>query len=1006
MPKIPTFTAQGSIEQLQGSTATPQISLTSTLATAIAPATKMLVDQKIQESNAQNQAEALRLENDYLTDLIKVSETINTDQTMSVNKDAANTYLKNKNNILINKYKSQATNNNVAIKFENYALAETQKTIFRNDTQISKNILTNLISGYEKQKDLLLITASTDTSGLAKSTLKTDLEKLTKDTFTSQLSAPELNVMINSIPGEIEYMDGLKSVQTEPRKTFYALKDKNYLPNLTFEQREKINKEALLAIRPQLTTEWENYTATVAAGKEPPRFDFDLAKEVFNSRVSGKMIEEDTFTKDRVTNNAVILNASNDTVNEVVEGIIDEGNELYGIKQAAEQENYYKAVLTKRNKDMKDDIVSYITTNNSEIASLYEQLELEDNQNTESALATKKLITEALIEEQKRLNVSESFIRITSKAEINRIKSTLMNVDTPYIEKEQFINSMITLYGNENMGKVLNHLQAEKLPIEYITAISTNSAELKKHILSGETVETLEKFVKDRLPTDEKFNKIERGVAKGMEDFETVILNQGEGSKLKTDYILSIQAAVYKSALQRVKEGENISEAVDNAVTSFTKDYFIAPDKTFMIPVDVGGKFVNQPIVYDKSQALKLMVEDTDYLTRFHGEDGYMHYAALAGIDNLSEEDVKKRIEFTIKNHSKWLMNGDGTGIVLNAEFTNGTYPIVNANGDKIEFFFTDTPNDKGIFSIELKAPVTGEDIDLIPFTSDVGAYEFEETNYDNTSENKNLLTTAIDSVGRVIDTAGDILISSAAAAEMPIMTNEKIANDWTTLYQTSNDPVKTERALKEINKNYTVPIEAKNSIAIGAKIFEGDKGLSQTELIQYGNAIGQIESEYKTKVQRGGGPARSYWQVEPETALDLFRNSSAIFGEKFEKAFAKYNKGTAIGKTAVKYLASLSEEKMSKLLESDSDLAATIALGVIVNRIKPKKKKLSSNEIRANEMETTMRIMMKEDNLSLGEASKYSRIIDNYKYGRNKKEGKKYRGTDKIILKYLYNIK
>ena len=64
---------------------------------------------------------------------------------------------------------------------------------------------------------------------------------------------------------------------------------------------------------------------------------------------------------------------------------------------------------------------------------------------------------------KKRLNVSESFIRITSKAEINQIKSTLMDVDTPYIEKEkQFINSMIALYGNENMGKVLNHLQAEK----------------------------------------------------------------------------------------------------------------------------------------------------------------------------------------------------------------------------------------------------------------------------------------------------------------------------------------------------------------------------------------------------------------------------------------------------------------------------------------------------------------------------------------------------------------
>ena len=233
MVKIPTFTAQGSIEQLQGSTATPQVKLTSTLATALQPAPKMFVDQKIQELNAQNQAEALKLENNFITDFIKVSDTINNDEIMSVNKDVANKYLKNQSSILINKYKSLATNNNVGIKFENYALAETQKSIFRTDTQISKNILKNLFAGYDKQKDLLLITASTDESGIAKGTLKDDLEKLTKDTFTSQLSAPELKVMIDSIPGEIEYMDALKSVQTEPRKTFYALKDKNYLPNLT-----------------------------------------------------------------------------------------------------------------------------------------------------------------------------------------------------------------------------------------------------------------------------------------------------------------------------------------------------------------------------------------------------------------------------------------------------------------------------------------------------------------------------------------------------------------------------------------------------------------------------------------------------------------------------------------------------------------------------------------------------------------------------------------------------
>ena len=70
--------------------------------------------------------------------------------------------------------------------------------------------------------------------------------------------------------------------------------------------------------------------------------------------------------------------------------------------------------------------------------------------------------------------------------------------------------------------------------------------------------------------------------------------------------------------------------------------------------------------------------------------------------------------------------------------------------------------------------------------------------------------------------------------------------------------------------------------------------------------------------------------QVEPTTALDLLNNSSAIFGPKFENYFSsKY------GKNAVKFLASKSKKEMSILLETDSDLAVAMALGVIVNRKK-----------------------------------------------------------------------
>jgi hypothetical protein len=750
MPKIPTFTAKGSVEQLVGTTSNIQVGLNNNLASALAPVTKAIVDFKIKENDVQNRTEALKLNNEYLSETSDIEDQINQDEILSVNKEAANKYLKEKNNALIEKYAALATTQTAKTMFTNSALSNVSKQIFSIDAEISRNILIKADAMFVDSKEKLFSKAYLK-GGIYKQTLQADAEKLIIDSYKSRVTAPELQKMLNSVPSEIQMFDGIEMVSKTPRAAFEFLKDENNLPDISYKQRTILKERAMTIIRPQLNTEWKNRTETIKLGKEPPAFDFEMAKDVLGVKAYEQMIQEDTFTKDRIDNNAVILNASNDTVNEVVKGIIDEGNELYGPLQAAEQENYYKSVLSKRIKDMKDDIVKYITVADTDIQLLYEQMNSDDNES--SKLETRKLITESLIEKQKKLNVDPSLVRITTNSEINEIISTITNVDTPYLEKKQFIDGLSVIYGTENMGKVLNHLQAQKLPVEYIVAMSTNSEQLTKDILSGETTDKLAKFVKDRLPTGKKFDSIEKGVAKGMSDFETVILNQGEGSKLKTDYLLSIQEAVYKSALHRVKNGESINVAVDGAVNDFNKDYKISPEQTFFVPADIGGKFVNQNIIIEKAEAVKMMVEDTDYIDRFHGEDGYMHYATLAGEKNLTEDQVKERIDFTIKNHSKWLMNADGTGIVLNAEFTNGTYPIVNADGNKIEFFFTDTPNDKGIYSIELKAPVTGEDIEMIPYTSDVGAYEFEEMIYDNTSENKNLMTTAIDGISTVIDT-------------------------------------------------------------------------------------------------------------------------------------------------------------------------------------------------------------------------------------------------------------
>lgn len=152
---------------------------------------------------------------------------------------------------------------------------------------------------------------------------------------------------------------------------------------------------------------------------------------------------------------------------------------------------------------------------------------------------------------------------------------------------------------------------------------------------------------------------------------------------------------------------------------------------------------------------------------------------------------------------------------------------------------------------------------------------------------------------------------------------------DWSKTYQTEQNPAKEKEALSSLKRNWSVPAEAESALDTASYIFEGDSGFTKEELYKYGANTGQVESKYKTKVQYGGGPARSYWQVEPETALDLLINSSAIFGPKFEEMFSeKYGSDNM---TAREGLATLTLEEMSELLEEDDALAATLALGVYV---------------------------------------------------------------------------
>ena len=127
------------------------------------------------------------------------------------------------------------------------------------------------------------------------------------------------------------------------------------------------------------------------------------------------------------------------------------------------------------------------------------------------------------------------------------------------------------------------------------------------------------------------------------------------------------------------------------------------------------------------------------------------------------------------------------------------------------------------------------------------------------------------------------------------------------------------------------IPEEAINAINVAAGIVGLDKKASGNQqdpetLKKNLKYIGQMESEYNTKEQVGGGPAKSYWQVEPETAMDIIKNSKPYFGPKFEEHFSK-----RYGSNVYDTLSKMDSNQMSEVLLNDDELSATFA-GMKVN--------------------------------------------------------------------------
>ena len=907
MPKIPTFTSEARPTAQVGSVKSNlQIPLSQTVAGALSPVTDFVVKKAVQANDTQNRTEALTLENDFIRDMQTVNETIANDSVLGVNKEAANAYYKEQSNSLINKYKNQATNNASQTLFQNNALGEVQKGMFRIEKQVDKNVFTQLNNQVDQKENHLLSQAILgDNNEFDYGVLQTDLTKLYTDAFTGKIPAPELNKIINNVPSLIQGFQANKDIGDNPRLAYLELNkgtNSEIYPDLNLEQRQKLIQQADRILTDQLRTQWKNVLAGSAVGKKV-EFDMELAKKVLPQIEVNQMLQGQEIITTTADNKKIIFTSNNKDISTLVEQYSEQA-----VLQAGEAkgqiiaQEYQKAAET-RVKAIEDDSAAYVYSHYPELVELNEEF----NNETDNELKTqiKRQITTKMLEIQNELGVQTTQQRVMTKAEAENFVANYQKTAQGNASQSQILLQSITTNFGENDSKALQELQAAGLPITASLAMTVFSPLEAQKAFGLDSKEEQEALKSWGASNEMTLKDVKKEIAANSDflELETIIRrNNNVDSSVASQQVEEIKNVLaYYAINERFTNVKfDNDSAIASAINAFTSKFEI--EETYFIPRSYDGKpltsygtTVNS--VRDKADLIK-----QEYIEEF----GAVAFKSTDPFNQgITEEEMSEKHKRMMRISGEWRNTADGNGLVFGIVLDGDQFaPILNSNNQQLEFNFNDgSYNLPGTdIVMDIKRSQQG-----VPSEAEIAAIK-----------------------GYAGFTVDEKELAMNFANKKTTLKNEEIVNTWGTTYQTTNDPKKNARALKTISNTYNIPTEAQNSIQSIVPIYVGDKGFTAQELTELANAIGQIESGYKTKVQKGGGPARSYWQVEPTTALDLLNNSSAIFGPKFENFFSiKY------GKNAVKVLANKSKKEMSQLLESDSDLAVAMALGVIVNRKK-----------------------------------------------------------------------
>lgn len=679
MAKIPTFTSQGEITTQTGSVQSNiQMGLDQSIASALSPVTKKIVEYKVKEKNVQNKTEALELENQAIVELNGyVQEASNLKDS-----DAANKYLMEKSKLVRSKFANKASNSNVKTLFSNNYLLEEQKKVYAVDNAVHKNLINSrLLLSNAKEERVLSDAIYSEDNSLALSTLPTDLTTIYKSDFDDGIiNIAEYESRVADIPNKIDYFKAKKDSINDPVDTFRKLSIGEY-ENLTIKTRESLLKEIKLEAAPILEENMNNYLVGLERGIDVD-VNKEAIKEVFGTKAYTDFLETEQNTIRVGETRSVLMNSKIGDEQAILDGFkLDSGNLAQDLKYKQKVIN----ALADKNKLIENDAATLIIQNNKTVQGYYTEYQNEPEGENKQRLFKKYI--NSVVQAQKDMEIDPSLVKVIPESFAEDLVQNYESQDPQ--GKIDYLRGLENQYGDQ-YGLVLKQLSANELPVTAKLVSYLGNEKVATQIVSIDTPEEkkiLDDFIKK---SDFDKNEIEREVFEAMKPLRDVVMY---GNKMNTTRankeMNDIDSIMTYVAINKMSSGTKQQDAVEQATKYILSNFkfaggesMLGGDNTYFIPRIYNNDTLSEgqiTLIERKAETIKEKhLEDFDMFTfqsEFEDDDKILNEEMLA----------------QAKENGVWVNNADGSGIVFAIPFPNGELALVeNKKGELLELKFDD----------------------------------------------------------------------------------------------------------------------------------------------------------------------------------------------------------------------------------------------------------------------------------------------------------------------------